>query len=48
KGGEGTLTGKSREFIIVNFRGDSSLTGNFVKVKITGARNWALDGELAD
>lgn len=46
KGGEGTLTGKSSEFIIVNFAGDSSLIGQFVKVKITGARNWAVDGEL--
>ena len=46
KGGEGTLTGKSREFIIVNFCGDKSLIGSFVKVKITGARNWAVDGEL--
>lgn len=46
KNGEGTLTGKSSEFIIVNFNGDSSLAGKFVKVKITGARNWAVDGEL--
>ena len=46
KGGEGTLTGKSREFIIVNFCGDKSLIGSFVKIKITGARNWAVDGEL--
>jgi len=46
KGGEGTLTGKSSEFIIVNFKGDSSLTGQFVNVKITAARNWAVEGEL--
>ena len=46
RNGEGTLTGKSREFIIVNFEGDSSLIGKFVKVKITGARNWAVVGEL--
>ncbi len=46
KNGEGTLTGKSSEYIIVNFAGDASLTGRFVKVKITGARNWAVEGEL--
>jgi len=46
KNGDGTLTGKSSEFIIVNFAGDASLTGKFVKVKITGARNWAVEGEL--
>ncbi len=48
KNGEGTLTGKSSEYIIVNFRGDSSLTGKFVKVRITGARNWAVEGELVN
>lgn len=48
KGGEGTLCGKSSEFIIVNFKGDSSLIGKFVKVKITSARNWALDGEITE
>ncbi len=46
KGGEGSLTGKSNEFIIVNFSGDKSLIGSFVNVKITAARNWAVYGEL--
>ena len=41
KNGEGTLTGKSSEYIIVNFAGDASLTGRFVKVKITG-----VDGDF--
>ncbi len=47
KGGDGTLCGKSTEFIIVNFSGDKSLIGKFVKVRITSARNWAVDGEIA-
>ena len=46
KGGEGTLTGKSSEFVIVNFDGDSSLIGTFVNVEVTGARNWAVDGKI--
>ena len=41
---EGWLTGKSREFIIVEFEGDSSLIGQFVDVEITGAMNWAVKG----
>ncbi|MDO5559309.1 MAG: tRNA (N6-isopentenyl adenosine(37)-C2)-methylthiotransferase MiaB [Oscillospiraceae bacterium] len=48
RSGEGSLTGKSNEFVIVNFSGDRSLIGNFVKVKITKAHNWALDGELVE
>ena len=46
KGGEGTLTGKSSEFVIVNFDGDSSLIGTFVNVEVTSARNWAVDGKI--
>ena len=46
KSGEGSLTGKSNEFIIVNFSGDRSLIGSFVNVKIKSARNWAVEGEL--
>ena len=41
---EGWLTGKSSEFIIVEFEGDSSLIGQFVDVEITGAMNWAVKG----
>lgn len=43
---EGTLTGKSSEYIIVEFVGDKSLIGQFVNVKITQSRNWAVFGEL--
>lgn len=44
--GEGYLTGKNDEAIIVEFEGDKSLIGQFVEVKITKAHNWALEGEL--
>ena len=42
----GMMTGKSNEFIIVEFEGDISLTGQFVDVKITDTMNWAVRGEL--
>jgi len=43
---KGVLTGKSSEYIIVEFIGDSSLIGKFVNVKITQSRNWSVFGEL--
>ncbi|MBR6242861.1 MAG: tRNA (N6-isopentenyl adenosine(37)-C2)-methylthiotransferase MiaB [Ruminococcus sp.] len=43
---QGMMTGKSNEFIIVEFEGDISLTGQFVDVKITDTMNWAVRGEL--
>lgn len=43
---EGFMTGKSDEFIIVEFEGDESLTGKFVNVRITDSMNWAVEGEL--
>lgn len=43
---KGTLTGKSSEYIIVEFVGDTSLIGQFVNVKITQSRNWSVFGEL--
>ncbi len=46
KQGEGWLFGKSDAFTIVEFKGDKSLIGTFVNVKITEARNWAVSGEL--
>ena len=42
---EGWLTGKSSEFIIVEFEGDTSLIGKFVDVEITDAMNWAVIGK---
>ena len=45
---EGFLTGKSNEFIIVEFEGDQSLIGQFADVEITGAMNWAVTGRLCN
>lgn len=46
KSGEGYLTGRTDQFLIVDFPGDRSLIGQFVTVKINKALNWALLGEL--
>ena len=46
--GEGYLTGKNDENIIVEFKADKKYIGEFVKVHITKAMNWALSGELAE
>ena len=43
---KGCISGKSEEFIIVEFEGDESLIGQFVEVEITGAMNWAVFGKL--
>lgn len=43
---QGFLTGKSNEFIIVEFEGDSSLIGSFVDVEIIEAKNWAVIGKI--
>ena len=40
------LSGKSRDFKITVFKGDKSLIGKFVKVKITAAVGWTLKGEI--
>ena len=45
---DGFLTGKSNEFIIVEFEGDKSLIGQFADVEITGAMNWAVTGRLCN
>ncbi|WP_455529025.1 tRNA (N6-isopentenyl adenosine(37)-C2)-methylthiotransferase MiaB [Ruminococcus sp.] len=45
---KGWLTGKSSEFIIVEFEGDSSIIGQFADVEITGAMNWAVTGKLTE
>ena len=42
----GMLTGKNDENIIVNLAGGDSLVGQFADVRITGAMNWALKGEI--
>lgn len=43
---KGCVSGKSNEFIIVEFEGDSSLIGQFVDVEITEAMNWAVRGKM--
>ena len=40
------MAGKSRDFKITVFPGDSSLIGTFVKVKITDAVGWTLKGKI--
>ena len=40
------LTGRTRGNKIVNFDGESSLTGKIITVKITRVKPWALDGEV--
>lgn len=46
--GEGYLTGKTDEGIIVEFEANKTLIGEFVQVSITKAMNWALAGELVE
>ena len=43
---QGYLTGKSNEFIIVEFQGDESLIGQFVEIEVTETMNWAVRGKL--
>ena len=43
---EGFLTGKSNEFIIAEFKGDESLIGQFVNIRVTDSMNWAVTGEI--
>lgn len=42
----GRLLGRNEGNIITEFPGDESLIGQFVKVKVTAAHNWAVEGEL--
>lgn len=46
--GEGYLTGKTDEGIIVEFEADKTHIGEFVQVSITKAMNWALAGRLVE
>jgi len=48
KNNDNTLSGRTETSKIVNFVGDESLTGKYVKVKITEAHTWSLNGELAE
>ena len=42
------LTGRTESAKAVNFKGDESLTGKYVKVKITEAHTWSLNGEIIE
>ncbi len=41
-----TLSGRTEGNKIVNFKGDESLVGKFVDVKVTKVLTWSLEGEL--
>lgn len=43
---DGRLTGRTDGNINIDFDGDASLIGTYVKVKVTNALNWILSGEL--
>lgn len=46
KSGEGYLTGRTEQSVIVDFQGDKQLIDSFVPVRITKALRWAVIGEL--
>ena len=48
KNDKNVLSGRCDSSKIVNFKGDASLIGKYVKVKITQAHTWSLNGELAE
>ena len=48
KEGNGLLTGRTAGNVNIDFPGDRSLIGTYVKVKVTNALNWLLSGELAE
>ena len=48
KNDKNVLSGRCDSSKIVNFKGDVSLIGKYVKVKITQAHTWSLNGELAE
>ncbi len=46
KNNDEMLSGRTDTSKIVNFKGDKSLAGRYVDVKITEAHTWSLNGEL--
>ena len=48
KNDETTLSGRCDSSKIVNFKGDKSLIGKYIDVRITEARTWSLNGEIAE
>ncbi len=48
KNDETTLSGRCDSSKIVNFKGNKSLIGKYINVKITEAHTWSLNGEIAE
>ena len=48
KNDETTLSGRCDSSKIVNFKGDKSLIGKYIDVRITEAHTWSLNGEIAE
>lgn len=46
KSGDGFLAGRTEGNVIVEMKGDKALIGSFADVKVTGAMNWAVTGEI--
>ncbi len=46
--GKNVVTGRTRNNKIVHIPCEKDLTGKFVKVKITGAKTWYINGEIID
>jgi len=42
------LSGRTRTNKLINFKGDKSLIGSFVNVKVTVPKTWSLTGEVID
>ena len=47
KRGISVITGRTRNNKIVHVPYDKDITGEFINVKITKARTWYLNGEIA-
>lgn len=48
KNNDEMLSGRTDTAKIINFKGDKSLCGKYVKVKVTEAHTWSLNGELVE
>ena len=48
KNDRNVMSGRCDSSKIVNFKGDKSLIGKYVKVRITEAHTWSLNGELIE
>ena len=45
---ENILTGRNEQYVTINFKGDKSLIGKFVNVKITKTKSFSLYGEITE